>query len=198
MELLIATKNSGKVKEIKKLLRGSGIRVLSLNDFHNVPDVNEDGKSYRDNALKKARFFSKYFNKLTIADDSGIEVDALGGKPGPHSARYAGGEASSFENNQKLLKQLNGVPLSKRGATFRCVLALVSPDGKEYIVEATCRGRIGFKEIGKKGFGYDPIFYIPRYGKTMAQLTVEEKNKISHRGKALRKLKRLLSKLEDG
>lgn len=198
MELLIATKNSGKVKEIKKLLRGSGIRVLSLNDFHNVPDVNEDGKSYRDNALKKARFFSKYFNKLTIADDSGIEVDALGGKPGPRSARYAGGEASSFENNQKLLKQLNGVPLSKRGATFRCVLALVSPDGKEYIVEATCRGRIGFKEIGKKGFGYDPIFYIPRYGKTMAQLTVEEKNKISHRGKALRKLKRLLSKLEDG
>lgn len=194
MELLIATKNLGKVKEIKNFLKGSRIRILSLSDFQNPPNINEDGKSYKENALKKARFFSKYYNKLTLADDSGIEVDILGGKPGHHSARYGGQKKSSFENNQKLLKKLNGIPFSKRGATFRCVLAMVSPEGKELIVEATCRGRIGFKEVGKKGFGYDPIFYIPRYKKTMAQLTIKEKNMISHRGKALRKLKKLLSK----
>ncbi len=196
LELLLATKNLGKVKEFKRLLKGSGFRIFSLNDFQNVPEVNEDGKSYKENALKKARFFSKYFNKLTVADDSGIEVDVLGGKPGHRSARYAGQKASSFENNQKLLKRLNGIPLSKRGATFRCVLAMVSPEGRELVVEATCRGRIGFKEVGKRGFGYDPIFYLPRYKKTMAQLTIEEKNMISHRGKALRKLKKLLSKFK--
>lgn len=193
MELLIASKNLGKVREIRKALKGLRLRILSLNDFPDVPQINEDGKTYRENALKKARFFSKYFKKLTLADDSGIEVDILGGFPGPRSARYAGKEASNQRNNQKLLKKLNGIPFSKRGATFRCVLALVSPDGKEKVIEGTCRGKIGFKEIGRRGFGYDPIFYIPRYGKTMAQLTINEKNRISHRGKALRKLRMVLT-----
>lgn len=193
MELLIASKNLGKVREIRKALKGLRLRILSLNNFPDVPQIYEDGKTYRENALKKARFFSKYFKKLTLADDSGIEVDILGGFPGSRSARYAGKEASNQRNNQKLLKKLNGIPLSKRGATFRCVLALVSPDGKEKVIEGTCRGKIGFKENGRRGFGYDPIFYIPRYGKTMAQLTINEKNRISHRGKALRKLRMFLT-----
>jgi len=196
LDLLIATKNLGKVREIKRMLKGLRFRIISLNDLPKVPDINEDGKTYVDNALKKARFFSKYFGKLTLADDSGLEVDILGGGPGVYSARYGGNNTSDFNNNQKLLKELYGVPISKRWATFKCVLALVSPEGDEIVVEGTCRGRIGFKEVGKKGFGYDPIFYLPRYGKTMAQLTVEEKNRISHRGKALRKLRKILNKFK--
>ncbi len=112
---------------------------------------------------------------MTIADDSGLEVEALRGLPGPNSARYAGEKASSRDNNQKLLKEMEGIPLSKRKARFRCVLALVSPEGREAIVEGSCQGRIGLKEVGKKGFGYDPLFFLPQYGRTMAELSIEEK-----------------------
>ena len=169
-----------------------GHRILSLNDFSGVSQVEEDGRTFLENALKKARFYSRYFGRPTLADDSGLEVNFLRGEPGIYSARYAGEGASTPENNRKLLKEMQGVPLSKRGARFRCVLAVVSPEGKEVVVEGSCRGRIGFKEVGKKGFGYDPLFVLPSYGKTMAELSIEEKNRISHRGKALRKLRKII------
>ena len=170
-----------------------GLRFLSLNDFPHIPEIEEDGKTFTENALKKARFYSTYFDQLTLADDSGLEVETLQGKPGIHSARYAGKRASSQENNRKLLKEMEGIPPSKRGARFKCVMALVSPDGKEAVTEGVCRGRLGFKEVGKRGFGYDPLFILPDYGKTMAQLSIEEKNRISHRGRALGKLRKLLA-----
>jgi XTP/dITP diphosphohydrolase len=197
LELLVATKNLGKVREIRKALKGFELRIYTLSDFPDVPEIREDGKSFTENALKKGRFYSKYLGKLAIADDSGLEVDALGGLPGIHSARYAGKGASNRENNRKLLKEMEGIRLSKRGAKFRCVIAMVSPDGREAIAEGTCKGRIGFKEFGKKGFGYDPLFILPQYGKTMAQLSIEEKNRISHRGKALRKLRRIIETFMD-
>jgi len=143
--------------------------------------------------LKKARFYSKLFDKLTLSDDSGLEVDFLEGLPGIYSARYSGKGASDRKNNQKLLDRMEGVPSSRRGARFRCSIAVVSPDGREAVAEGACSGRIGFNEAGRRGFGYDPLFFLPRYGKTMAQLTLEEKNRISHRGKALRKLKKIIT-----
>jgi XTP/dITP diphosphohydrolase len=169
-----------------------GLRIYSLNDFPNAPQIEEDGKSFAENALKKARFYSKYFGKLTISDDSGLEVDGLQGLPGIYSARYAGEGASSQENNQKLLREMEGLPVSKRGARFKCIIAVVPQDGEETVAEGSCKGTIGFKEKGKKGFGYDPLFILPKYGKTMAQLSLEEKNKISHRGKALRKIRGII------
>jgi XTP/dITP diphosphohydrolase len=176
-------------------LKGLDLRILALNDFPDVdvPDIEEDGKTFTENALKKARFYSKYFGKLTLADDSGLEVDILNGIPGIYSARFAGKGATHQENNQKLLREMEGVPISKRGARFRCVIAIVSQDGREVMTDGSCLGKIGFKEVGKKGFGYDPLFILPQYGKTMAQLSVEEKNRISHRGKALRKLRKILN-----
>jgi XTP/dITP diphosphohydrolase len=167
--------------------------MLSLNDFSDIPEIEEDGRTFTENALRKARFYSTYFDQLTLADDSGLEVEALQGMPGVHSARYAGERASPQENNQKLLREMEGIPSSKRGARFKCVLALASPDGKESVTEGVCRGKIGFKEVGKRGFGYDPLFILPNYRKTMAQLSVEEKNRVSHRGKALRKMRKLLA-----
>lgn len=180
------------MREIRSALKGLGFTIKDLTDFPDIAGVEEDGRSFAENGLKKARFYSQCFGKLTIADDSGLEVDALGRRPGIYSARYAGLRASDQENREKLLKELEGAPMSKRGAAFKCVIAVVSPDGREVLTEGSCRGRIGFKEVGKRGFGYDPIFILPRYGKTMAQLSLEEKNRVSHRGKALRKLRKVL------
>jgi XTP/dITP diphosphohydrolase len=190
--VIVATRNKGKIREIRQALKGLGLRIYALSDFPDVPEIEEDGKSFTENALKKARFYSKYFGKLTIADDSGLEVDCLKGLPGIYSARYAKEGASSQENNQKLLREMQGLPISKRGARFKCVIAVVSGDGKEAIAEGSCKGSIGFKEKGKKGFGYDPLFILSNYGKTMAELSLEEKNRISHRGKALRKIRRII------
>jgi XTP/dITP diphosphohydrolase len=189
---MIATRNKGKIREIRETLRGLGLRIYALSDFPEVPEIKEDGKNFTENALKKARFYSKYFGMLTIADDSGLEVDSLKGLPGIYSARYAGEGASSQANNQKLLRELQGVPFSKRGARFKCALAMVSPDGKEAIAEGSCKGSIGFREKGKRGFGYDPLFILPTYRRTMAELSLKEKNKMSHRGKALRKIKKII------
>jgi len=192
VEVLVATRNQGKVRGIRKALRGLGLRIRSLSDFKNVPGVEEDGKSFTENALKKARFYSKVYGELTISDDSGLEVNVLKGAPGIYSARFSGDGASDRENNRKLLHLMEEVPPSKRGARFRCSIAIVSPKGEETVVEGKCSGRIGLKEVGKKGFGYDPLFVFPRLGKTMAQLTLEEKNKVSHRGQALRKLRKII------
>jgi len=197
LEIIVATKNQGKLREIKSILKGLPIRLYGLNHFENLPDVEEDGTSFKENALKKARFYSTLFGKVAIADDSGLEVDALGGRPGIYSACYAGIGATDQENRKKLLKELEGIPVSRRRARFKCVIALVSPDGSEVITEGSCKGRIGFKEVGKNGFGYDPLFILSQYGKTMAQLSMEEKNRVSHRGKALRRLKRLFKRLVD-
>jgi XTP/dITP diphosphohydrolase len=192
LEVIAATRNKGKIREIRDALKGLGLRIYGLSDFQDVPEIEEDGSSFTENALKKARFYSKHFGKLTIADDSGLEVDSLKGLPGIYSARYAGERASGRENNQKLLKETQGVPISKRGARFKCIIAMTSPDGREAIAEGSCKGRIGFKEKGRKGFGYDPLFVLPKYGKTMAELSLEEKNRVSHRGKALRKIRKII------
>jgi XTP/dITP diphosphohydrolase len=174
-------------------LKGLRLQILSLNDFSDIPEIEEDGKTFTENALKKALFYSTYFEQLTLADDSGLEVETLKGMPGIHSARYAGKRASAGENNQKLLREMEGIPTSKRGARFKCVMALASTDGRKAVTEGVCGGRIGFKEVGKRGFGYDPLFILPHDGKTMAQISIEEKNRISHRGKALRKMRKILA-----
>jgi XTP/dITP diphosphohydrolase len=194
MELLVATRNRGKVQEIRKALRGMGFRIRSLHDFEDVPDVEEDGRTFSENALKKARFYSEFFNLLAVSDDSGLVVDSLNGRPGIYSARFAGEKATDRENNRKLLNLMENVPASRRDAQFRCAIAIVSPRGEEGVVEGECRGKIGFKEVGKKGFGYDPLFILPQLKKTVAQLTLDEKNRVSHRGKALKKLQKVIGK----
>ena len=198
LEVIVASRNKGKVREIRDALEGLNLRILALSNFPGAPEVEEDGKSFTENALKKARFYSKYFGKLVLADDSGLEVDSLKGQPGVRSARYAGERASAEENNQKLLREIQGVPISRRGAGFKCIIAIASPDGREAIAEGSCRGRIGLREKGKKGFGYDPLFILPQYGRTMAELSLEEKNRVSHRGKALRKIRRIIQSFSWG
>lgn len=168
------------------------VRILSLTDFPSVLPVEEDGRTFLANALQKARAVARDTGTLTIADDSGLEVDYLQGKPGVCSARFAGEGASDAENNRKLLRLLDDVPPSQRGAAFRCVIAIVDPHGKESWVEGACSGVIGDSEKGTQGFGYDPLFVIPALGKTLAELPLEEKNRISHRGKALAALKAVL------
>jgi len=195
--VIVATRNRGKMREVREALKGLGLRIRTLSDFSNVPEIEENGRTFIENALKKARYYSKYFGKVTLADDSGLEVDRLKGLPGVYSARYAGEKASSRENNEKLLREMEGVPISRRGARFRCVIAVVSPDGKELLVDGSCRGRIGLREKGRRGFGYDPLFVLPNYGKTMAELSLEEKNRISHRGKALKKIRKIIHSFLD-
>jgi XTP/dITP diphosphohydrolase len=191
-EIVVASANSGKLREIKESFTGLGVRILSLRDFPSFPPVEENGRTFRENALKKARAVAQRTARLTIADDSGLEVDYLHGKPGVRSARFAGEGASDADNNRKLLGLLEGIPPSQRGAVFRCVIAIVDPPGKESWVEGTCRGVIGESERGQKGFGYDPLFVIPELDKTLAELPLAAKNRISHRGKALAALKEVL------
>jgi len=188
-EIVVATTNPGKLREIKDALQGMAIEILSLEDLSPMLPLEEDGRTFRENVLKKARVVAKLTGILTIADDSGLEVDRLQGMPGVRSARFAGEGASDAENNRKLLQLLQDVPASQRGATFRCVIAMVSPQGKEAWVEGICRGVIVDTERGRQGFGYDPLFLLPELGKTLAELPLEEKNRVSHRGRALAALK---------
>ncbi|MBI4621175.1 MAG: XTP/dITP diphosphatase [Desulfobacterales bacterium] len=192
MEIVIATRNEGKLREIKELIKGLQVEILSLKDIPEVPVVRECGSSFRENALMKAEVIASFTKKVTIADDSGLEVDFLKGEPGVYSARFAGEDANDGENNKELLRRLEGVPLSKRGAAFRCVIAVVTPEGKEDIAEGECRGIIQFEGRGKFGFGYDPLFFVPEYRRTFAELSPEIKNKISHRAKAMEKLRVVL------
>lgn len=192
-EIIVATKNRGKLREVKEALKDIEVQILSLADLTPLPPIEEDGNTFRENAFKKARTVAHHTGRLTIADDSGLEVDYLKGEPGVHSARFAGENASDRDNNHKLLRCLEGVPSSQRGATFRCVIAVVDPLGKETWLEGVCSGTIGEKARGAGGFGYDPLFIIPELGKTLAELPLEEKNRMSHRGKALTALKRVLS-----
>lgn len=188
-EIVVATANQGKLREIKDALQGMEVEIVSLMDLSPTPFIEEDGNTFQANALKKARATAQLVRRLTIADDSGIEVDYLQGNPGVRSARFAGENASDEDNNRKLLQLMEGVSSPQRGATFRCVIAIVDPQGKEAWVEGECRGMIGEGERGTLGFGYDPLFFLPELGKTLAELPLEIKNRVSHRGKALAALK---------
>ena len=197
--LVIASRNEHKVEELRQLLADLTIDVLSLRDFPHAPEVEEDGDTFEANALKKARIIAQYTNQAVLADDSGLEVDALGGQPGVHSARFSGEGASDKENNAKLLRLMEGVSPKERTARFRCAIALVSPSGDERLVEGVCPGVIIDKPQGSGGFGYDPLFMVPHLGKTFAELSGDEKNSISHRGKALWKALPVIREwLEDG
>lgn len=189
MQLVFASNNAGKIREVAKILNecflGESIEILSLKDINFFEDIVEDGETFEENALIKARTIAR-LGYLCIADDSGLEVDALDGAPGIYSARYSGGHGNDRENNLLVLKNLENVPDEKRTARFSCAIACVAPEGEEFTVRASCEGRILHAEEGSGGFGYDPLFYVEEYGKTLASVTPEEKNAISHRGKALR------------
>jgi len=161
------------------------IEILSLTDYHGVPDVVEDGQTYLENALKKAKAYSLFTGETVLADDSGLEVDFLNGEPGIYSSRYAGPDATDEENYKKLLQKMAGVAPENRGAQFRCVLVLYQSNGYYESFEGTWRGTIHPEPIGNRGFGYDPVFYLPDQGVTVAELAPETKNKLSHRGQAL-------------
>ncbi len=191
-EVVIATRNPGKFREIKAILSSLPLKFLSLEDFPDIPEVVEDGATFAENAGKKARTIADFTGRLTIADDSGLVVDALQGRPGVFSSRYAGEKATDRKRCQKLLEEMASIPEGKRQARFVCAMAVALPGGRMEVVEGECRGWITSAPRGKRGFGYDPVFFVPEFGKTMAELAPEEKNRISHRGRALEKLKILL------
>ncbi|WP_026690570.1 XTP/dITP diphosphatase [Alteribacter aurantiacus] len=187
-KVLIATQNAGKVREFDAFFAKKGIQVTSLLDVEEPDDVVEDGVTFEDNAIKKAEAIGKSLGIPVIADDSGLEVDALDGAPGVYSARYAGSEKNDEANNQKLLAELESVPEEERTARFVCALAVYLPGNQCHVVRGTCEGQIAMELQGENGFGYDPLFYVPKLGKMMAELSRDEKNEISHRANALKKL----------
>ena len=176
------------------MLGDLGVDVLSLNEFANVPDVIEDGASFFENALKKAKAISEHTGEIVLADDSGLEVGYLGGEPGVYSSRYSGPDATDDTNIEKLLLNMKGVPREKRGAAFRCVLVLYFPDGKYESFEGRLPGMINDKPLGGGGFGYDPVFFLPDWGSTVAQIPMEVKNRVSHRAQAVLKFKEAYSR----
>jgi XTP/dITP diphosphohydrolase len=184
-EIIIATSNEGKIEEIKAACADSGIKWLTFADFNDWPEIDEDQATFEGNARKKAEVLAAYFHKMALADDSGLEVDALNGEPGVTSARFSGPDSTAETNNAKLLHMLEGFPYEQRTAKFTCVMALAGPDGIIETAEGFVRGHIVMKPSGEKGFGYDPLFIPNGYDHTMAELSMEEKNKISHRGRAL-------------
>ncbi|MDR3586441.1 MAG: XTP/dITP diphosphatase [Desulfosporosinus sp.] len=188
MKIILATLNQGKIRELQELLVDEGIEVLSLLDIPDWEDVEENGETFADNAALKARAAVRRTGLIALADDSGLEVDELEGAPGVYSARYAGEPKDDERNNDKLLQRLETTSDDKRTARFRCALVMATPFGKEYLTEGAIEGRIIRERRGQAGFGYDPIFYLPEYARTMAELTMAEKNKLSHRAQAFRKV----------
>lgn len=193
MQVLLATMNKGKVMELEGLLNDGKIEILSLSDLPDYQEVEESGSTFAENAFIKARAACAAGKMITLADDSGLEVDALAGAPGVFSARYAGEPKNDEHNIEKLLTDLEGVPEENRTARFRCALAIVCPDGQEYLTEGSVEGRILTVRIGTGGFGYDPVFYLPDLQKTMAELSLDEKNCLSHRARAFAKAVSLLT-----
>ncbi len=191
--LVIATRNPGKTDEIRDLLNGFPIDVKNLNDFGPIPEIVEDGETFDENAYKKAGMTARMLGLPALADDSGLCVDALGGLPGVHSARYAGPEATDADNCEKLLHALKGNP--HRNAAFECVISLAVPSGAALTYTGRCEGVITEEFMGSGGFGYDPLFFYPPAGKTFAQMRREEKNRVSHRGKALAELRKECEKV---
>jgi non-canonical purine NTP pyrophosphatase (RdgB/HAM1 family) len=198
--IVFASRNRGKIKEVEALLTDSGVTLHSLENYPDLPEIQEDGKSFLENALKKARTIAELTGEVVLADDSGLEVEALHGAPGIYSARYAGEKGDDGKNNRKLLNDLRGVPPAGREAVFRCVLILYRLDGSYQAFDGSWEGRIAEAPAGQGGFGYDSVFYLPERGVTVAELSVEIKNRISHRAKAAAKLKVWLEKgiLENG
>lgn len=196
-KLLIATNNRGKLREFKELLKGLPFELVGLAEVGITTVVEETGQTMRANARLKAKTLSARTGLLTLADDSGLEVDALGGAPGVLSSRYAGENATDAERVDYLLSKLKDVPWEKRTARFRCVIAITIPEGRVIFRSATCEGHIAFEPRGEHGFGYDPVFYFPRFGKTLAELPPEVKNRVSHRGKAARKARKVLEELAE-
>lgn len=198
MEILVGTTNPGKFVEVEAILKVLPIKIVPLSSLSGWPEVVEDGDTFEENVLKKARTLADFSGCLTLADDSGLEVDALGGAPGVFSARYSGEESDDVQNNEKLLRALTDLPQEKRGARFVCVLALCTPASlgrKEWLFRAECEGWIAFTLKGENGFGYDPLFFYPPFGKTFGEVDRETKGRVSHRGKALKKLVEALPSL---
>ena len=189
-DIIIATRNEGKISEFTELFKDYFSNIYSLLDFEELPDIVEDGSTFEENALKKAKVISDHFSKTVISDDSGLVVECLGGEPGIYSARYAGNGSTDDENVDKLLEKVKD--FEDRKAKFVCVLALYYPGGEKVTFYGSCEGLIIDEKRGSSGFGYDPVFYLPEYGKTMAEIGPEIKNRISHRSEAADKLKKFL------
>ena len=190
-KMIFATGNQDKMKEIKMIMADLDYEIVSMKEAGFYDDIVEDGTTFEENALIKARTIAKKTGILTLSDDSGLVIDALDGAPGIYSARFMEGESYDVKNTE-LIHRLEGVPDEKRSARFVCAVAAVFPDGHEEVVRGTMEGRIGYKIEGENGFGYDPIFFLPEYGCTSATLSPEDKNKISHRGRALQMIKKYL------
>jgi len=193
LELVVATKNKKKLGEIKDLLKGLKVKITSLADYPQSPRIIENGSTFQANARIKALKIARFTKKLTLGEDSGLEVEALDGAPGVRSSRFSGKNKSDQQNNLKLLCLLEGVPLSKRTAHYRCSVALADERGLVFESEGSCAGLIGFKMEGSCGFGYDPLFVIPKYKKTFAELGMKIKHKMSHRYRALKPLRKFIS-----
>ena len=193
-ELVIATKNKKKLIELKRYLKGVKAKVISLADFKRPPRIHEDGLTFRANAVKKALVTSRFVKGLVLADDSGLIVKALGGAPGIRSSRFAGPAKSDKENNRKLLRSLKNVPPSRRQARFVCAAAIADNGRVVKVIEEVCEGRVSFCAKGGYGFGYDPLFLIPKYKKTFGELGLKVKDRMSHRSKALKKAREFLRK----
>lgn len=193
-QIVLATKNQGKIKEMRALLAPHDIEVLSLADFAPIEDAEENGTTFQDNALIKAKYYYEHTHVACLADDSGLEVDALDGRPGVYSARYSGENATDATNNAKLLDEMADIAEDNRTARFRCSMALVDGD-TVLTADGVCEGVILRELRGEGGFGYDPLFYVPRYDRTLAELTADEKNAISHRGQAVRTMADKIAKL---
>ena len=196
-KIVFATTNEGKVKEIKEILAGFPIEVVSMKEMNITADIEENGATFEENSLIKAREVSKLTGLPAMADDSGLEVDYLNGEPGIYSARYLGRDTDYNYKNNYIIEKLKNAKDEERSARFVCVISLVLPDGREFIKKGVMEGMIAYEIKGENGFGYDPVFYLPEYGMTSAELSGEEKNKISHRGKALGAMKELISGLEE-
>ncbi len=196
-KIVFATGNAGKIKEINMIMADTGMEVISMKDAGISIDIEENGTTYEENAMIKARAVAAHTDDIVLADDSGLEIDYLNKEPGVYSARYMGEDTSYRIKNANLIQRLEGVPDEQRTARFVCAIAAVLPDGRELTTRATIEGRIGYEEKGQNGFGFDPIFYVPEFGKTTAELSEEEKNQVSHRGKALELMKKELKKYEN-
>lgn len=195
MHIVLATRNQHKKQELIALLRGLDITIRTLDDFPEAPEVVEDGATCEANAMKKAVEIARYTGLTAVADDTGLEVDALGGRPGVFAARYAGEQATYEDNCRKLLHELQGIPAERRRGRFVTVAAIATPDGKQMSATGVLEGVIAEEPTGSHGFGYDPVFVLPEYGQTLAQLSPEVKNRISHRARAFTQAKTLLEQL---
>lgn len=195
MRIIFATGNEGKMREIRMILSDLGLEILSMKEAGVFAEVEENGKTFEENAVIKAKAIAALCDDIVLADDSGLEIDALNKEPGVYSARYMGEDTSYHIKNANLIERLTGVPEEERSARFVCAIAAVLPDGRTFTTYGTIEGRIGHEERGENGFGYDPIFMLPEYGKSTAELSPELKNELSHRGKALRLMKEKLKEI---